>query len=308
MADLEFSSRFDEWESTEGDGFRSPPWRDDQMEQILIFKPQTKDGSIEAIITPEQGGKGIAGEDAKEAHLLIRSMPSEQGYCVGLGGFDTKFFIARMNPNSWQVLDSIGKSSSIHYGQPHRLKVEFVGSQIKLYENGVLLLSVVDDTYTSGQFGLRTLKTNARFERVKIEVTKPLCFVVMPFSPQLQFVYRIIQTTVDGMGFQCVRGDERYGARPVIDDVRVDIARADIVIVDFSGRNPNVYFEAGLADAWKKKWIVIAQSQDDLTFDVRHIRTIFYSDRMGADIKFREDLERALHEVLSFGPSASGTK
>src|SRR5688572_20124800 len=35
----------------------------------------------------------------------------------------------------------------------------------------------------------------------------------------------------------------------------VALAGADIVVVDFTNRNPNVYFEAGLADAWKKKWI-----------------------------------------------------
>jgi hypothetical protein len=206
-----------------------------------------------------------------------------------------------MNPTSWQVLASIGRSSSIAYGKTYHLKVDFVGSQIRLYENGVPLLSAVDESYSSGQFGLRTQKTNARFGNLKIGVSKPLCFVVMPFSSELAFVYRTIQATLEGLGFQCVRGDERFISRPVIDDIREDIARADLVIVDFSGKNPNVYYEAGLADAWKKKWIVLAQVQDDLTFDVKHIRTIFYSDRMGADVKFREDLERAVHETLLVG-------
>jgi hypothetical protein len=136
---------------------------------------------------------------------------------------------------------------------------------------------------------------------VKLGVTKPLCFVVMPFSSELGFVYKTIQATVEGLGLECVRGDERHVSRPVIDDIRADIARADLVIVDFSGKNSNVYYEAGLADAWKKKWIVLAQVPDDLTFDVKHIRTIFYSDRMGADVKFRVDLERAVRETLSFG-------
>jgi hypothetical protein len=71
----------------------------------------------------------------------------------------------------------------------------------------------------------------------------------------------------------------------------VALAGADIVVVDFTNRNPNVYFEAGLADAWKKKWIVLAQSTNDLAFDVQHIRTIIYSNKMGADSKLRESLE-----------------
>jgi hypothetical protein len=302
MADTDFSSRYDEWTEGEDLSFTSPPWREDQHEQILVFASRTKDGSIEAKITPVEGGKDRTGNGSKEACLLIRYMPPEQGYCVGFGGFGTKWFIARMNPNSWQVLASIGRNSSIEYGKTYRLKVEFVGSQINLYENGVPLLSAIDESYSSGQFGLRTQKTDARFANVKIGVTEPVCFVVMPFSSELAFVYSTIQATLKGLGLQCVRGDVRAVSRPVIDDIREDIARADLVIVDFSGRNPNVYYEAGLADAWKKKWIVIAQAPDDLAFDVKHIRTIFYSDRMGADVKFREDLERAIHETLLVGP------
>jgi hypothetical protein len=55
-----------------------------------------------------------------------------------------------------------------------------------------------------------------------------------------------------------------------------------------------VYYEAGLADAWKKDWIVLAQSTEDLTFDVRHIRCIQYSNTMGADVKLQAALENAL--------------
>ena len=79
-----------------------------------------------------------------------------------------------------------------------------------------------------------------------------------------------------------------------MDDVKQRISEADLVLVDFTGRNPNVYYEAGLADAFKKDWIVLAQTSDDMTFDVRHIRSIRYSNTMGADIRLRDDLHQAL--------------
>ena len=69
-------------------------------------------------------------------------------------------------------------------------------------------------------------------------------------------------------------------------------------MVDFTKRNPNVYFEAGLADAWKKRWIVQAQSTDDLAFDVRQIRTMIYSNTMGADSRLRMSLEHALKKIM----------
>jgi len=59
-----------------------------------------------------------------------------------------------------------------------------------------------------------------------------------------------------------------------------------------------VYFEAGLADAWKKRWIVQAQSTDDLAFDVRQIRTMIYSNTMGADSRLRMSLEHALKKTM----------
>lgn len=71
-----------------------------------------------------------------------------------------------------------------------------------------------------------------------------------------------------------------------------------MVIVDFTNSDPNVYYEAGLADAWRKKWIVLAQSADDLMFDVRHIRTISYSNTMGADVQLRSNLEAAIDEAM----------
>jgi hypothetical protein len=97
---------------------------------------------------------------------------------------------------------------------------------------------------------------------------------------------------------ECQRADERFVSEPILDDVKAQIASADLVIIDFTGRNPNVYFEAGMADALLKKWIVLAQSKNDLAFDVQHIRAIMYLDKMGHEEKFRDDLRRAIKETL----------
>ena len=94
--------------------------------------------------------------------------------------------------------------------------------------------------------------------------------------------------------------DEIFVSRPVVEDLKTQIAEADLIIVDFTDKNPNVYYEAGIADALRKKWIVLAQSPDDLTFDVRHLRTILYSNKMGADIILRQNLKQAIYETLGY--------
>ena len=75
-----------------------------------------------------------------------------------------------------------------------------------------------------------------------------------------------------------------------MDDVKKQIRNSDLVLVDLTGRNPNVYYEAGLADAWGRKWIVLAQSAEDVTFDMRQIRFIRYENRIGADVELSANL------------------
>ena len=61
---------------------------------------------------------------------------------------------------------------------------------------------------------------------------------------------------MESYGLKCVRADEVMVSRPVMEDVKQMIAEADLVVVDFTGKNPNVYYEAGLAEAWQKPAIV----------------------------------------------------
>jgi hypothetical protein len=295
-----FVSRFDGWSALPDGGYESPAARDAQKQQILVFEDWAKDGAIEAEVTLMSGEEEEQGRTKFHAGLLVRLGPdSQEGYVGGIGGWRKKYFIAKMKPGEWELIESTGRTESLELDRKYKLRLEVVGSQLRLFEGKVQMLSAVDDAYVSGQFGLRTRITKARFESVQLDITKPLCFVVMPFASELTYVYRTIQETVEKAGLRCVRGDERTISRPIIDDIRADIATADLVVVDFTGKNPNVYYEAGLADAWRKKWIVIAQSTDDLAFDVRHVRSILYSNTMGADVKFRDDLARAIRDTLS---------
>jgi len=77
------------------------------------------------------------------------------------------------------------------------------------------------------------------------------------------------------------------------------------VVIDFTNRNPNVYYEAGLAEAWKKTCIRLAQSKDDLAIDVQHFDTIMYSDIIGGDKELRESLNRALKQIFKTSRSTT---
>lgn len=304
MSKLRFSMLTDEWEVKKNRCFTAPLNRD-QFEQTVIIGDQIKNGSISTDITLLEGidSPNHPGKKGKEALVLFRYSGYEGYYFAGLGSFRTKFSIGKVLPGPvWLLLGSVGQDDSLHYKKTYHIRIECTGSQISLFENDVRQLTIVDEAYQIGQWGLRTWRTKAKFDNVKASLSKPVCFVVMPFASELDFIYRVIKKTVESYDMRCVRSDEIFVSRPVVEDLKVQIAESDLVIVDFTNKNPNVYYEAGLADAWKKKWIVLTQSPDDLTFDVRHIRTILYSNKMGADVKLRENLDQAIQETMGYRP------
>ena len=190
-------------------------------------------------------------------------------------------FYRKSRSRSLVARSSVGQARSVLKNKRYRLRLQFTGSRITLFENDVQQLIDVDETDQLGQFGLRTWNTRALFENVRAIQARPRAFLIMPFRSEFDFVHTVIQDSMIRFGIDCVRADQIAISRPVMEDVK-------------TSENPNVYYEAGLADAMGKDWIILAQSPDDLAFDVRHIRCVLYSNVMGADQKLINDIENAL--------------
>lgn len=299
-----FSAMQDPWVETQS-GFESSATRQ-RPGQTLIFELSFRNGSLSADVTPLKAlGRGrFSGKLKREAGLIFRFAGPERCYLAGIGGWGCKFAITKLTPAGPVALARTGDSDALDLGRTYSLKVELSGKKIRLKNNDVLVLEAEDPDYASGRVGLTTYKTQARFEAIKLE-PKPQCFVVMPFAPEFNVVFTAIEEAVEACGIDCIRADELSVSRPIMEDVRVLIESADLIIVDLSGRNPNVYYEAGMAAAWKKPWIVVAQSKDDVTFDVRHVRYILYSrDKMGR-AQLQHDLKKAVGDTLP-GSATSG--
>ena len=76
---------------------------------------------------------------------------------------------------------------------------------------------------------------------------------------------------------------------------------SDIVIVDLSKPNPNVYFEYGYAAGKGKNIIPIARHGTELPFDVRNNQTVFYNSYDKASLEKEEpyNLQKDLGNFLS---------
>lgn len=124
------------------------------------------------------------------------------------------------------------------------------------------------------------------------------CFVIMPFRPELNYFYLYVQQYLsDEHGIHCERGDHKILTKPLLEKIRSQILEADVIIADITGRNPNVLYELGLADAYGKRVILITQdSSEDVPTDIKHLEFIKYE--LSNHVDFLDKLDNAIHNVF----------
>jgi AbiJ-like protein len=103
-----------------------------------------------------------------------------------------------------------------------------------------------------------------------------LVAVMMPFGPSFDPVIEAIRGACSAEGLQCKRADDVWEHETLIQDIFNLIYRSPVVVCDFTGRNPNVFYEAGIAHALGRTVIPLTQSKDDVPFDLQRFRYIHY--------------------------------
>jgi hypothetical protein len=101
-------------------------------------------------------------------------------------------------------------------------------------------------------------------------------FIIMPFGPRWsRIVWETIRSTIIDLQFKCIRADEQYGHQ-ILEDLWQGICEAAIVIADVTGRNPNVYYELGIAHVLGRRVILLTQDSGDIPFDIHIYRHVPY--------------------------------
>jgi hypothetical protein len=265
--------------------------------QRLVFNEVFRNGSLQATAVLKEFDTMDAGAEHKEAAIVFRYKDPLNLYFAGIGNFNSRFFITRLIEGQVAPLATFASKGSLQVDRPYRIEVRCDGSRIRLLHNGINHLSARDETFDFGKWGLSTFRTRARFDMVRRFLTKPKCFVIMPFADELNAIYQVIKEVVEACGMNCERADERFLSGSIIDDVKVQIEESDLIIADFTGKNANVFYEAGYVDALGKPLISIAQDIGELPFDVRHLRTLTYSTRILSDRKLKDGLSKAIRAM-----------
>jgi hypothetical protein len=112
---------------------------------------------------------------------------------------------------------------------------------------------------------------------VSVEPTDT-CFVMMPFSPpQGSYYSSIYEPAIRKAGLTPLRADtDIFGTGKIMDQIWSGITNSRILLAELTGRNPNVLYELGLAHALHLPVVLISSNEQDVPFDVRHVRVIYY--------------------------------
>ena len=127
-------------------------------------------------------------------------------------------------------------------------------------------------------------------------------FILMPFTLTLKPVYDDhIKKVAKENNLTVARADDFFSQNSIMHEVWSAIAQATIIIADCTGKNPNVFYEIGIAHTIGKPVILITQNQDDVPFDLRHIRYILYEYTPPGMVKFENSLTKTILEILKDG-------
>lgn len=132
-----------------------------------------------------------------------------------------------------------------------------------------------------------------------MKIQDDLIFVLTPFHDDLRDDFEAIAKVGRDLGFTVNRGDEKASHGDIFSQLLRQIVKAKIIVANISGRNPNVFYELGIAHALDKPVILLSHSEKDVPFDVQSKRIVFYGSP--------EDLHSGLLKMLSRVLSAHST-
>ena len=122
------------------------------------------------------------------------------------------------------------------------------------------------------------------------------CFVMMGFSDWNDKYYQDIYIpAIKEAGFEPARADELFSTGSVVEQIWEQIKKAKVLLADLTDKNPNVFYELGLAHAAKKPVIFTASKVEDVPFDLRHLRVIIYEVR---EPDWANKLKRSITDYL----------
>jgi hypothetical protein len=144
-----------------------------------------------------------------------------------------------------------------------------------------------------------TLPSPKVFKLDSVEgVDDSLVSVMMPFDPRFDDAYTAVQASVTALNMRCLRADDIWVNDAIVQDIVSLINRSRVIVCDCTGRNPNVFYEVGIAHTLGRDVILITQSEADIPFDLRHLRYVTYLNNGEGRQALGERLRQRIQTII----------
>lgn len=156
---------------------------------------------------------------------------------------------------------------------------------------GILMAAVL----AAGHEGCMWVRPNPFLLQERDIVVIPKQVFVVQAATLSETVLPLIRDMLSKEGYSVKYFGDRSGT-VVLQDIWIQLNQAELVIVDFTGKRPNVYMEFGMALVLGKPIIAISQSLTDVPTDTSNLKCILYGDSIGSDRKLQSNLIAAIRD------------
>lgn len=173
------------------------------------------------------------------------------------------------------------------------LQNNLINNQLNWEEINHLPISAQIKGYTDESIKETSFTKRFGLSNKDLEIDKKMVFYLTPFSTNYVETYNEVKSICNESGLSLYRGDEEF-AHDILFSVVRYIVKSRIIIVNIDGKNPNVFYEMGIAHALGKPTILISKCIAETPFDIQNNRIIIYSDFKDLDIKLTKELSKIL--------------
>lgn len=143
---------------------------------------------------------------------------------------------------------------------------------------------------------------------------KSICFVVMPISDGHGYdsghfgrVYEhVFKPAIIDAGYVPIRADDTTKTDYIVVGIIQRIVEADMVLCDFSAKNPNVMYELGIRHAFGKPVTLIKDRKTDKVFDIQGLRYTEYDESLRID-SVQKDISKIASALRETAKPSSGS-
>lgn len=127
------------------------------------------------------------------------------------------------------------------------------------------------------------------------------CFMIMPFGGWFTPYWKsVFKPALHELQMNAERADDFYQPGSLLALLRSQIKSADVILADLTDRNPNVFYELGLAHESQIPVVMLTQNIQDVPSDILGVRLIEYDPLDPEWIPtVKSDIQKAVKEVLA---------